>query len=81
MRLDPTLVLFVCLLFIYCDVKMNTATRPSVGCRGGSLYVDGCWGFPYLKKLFFKVIPIVGIFSDLIPACTLFFIFDSFHCY
>ena len=20
-----------------------------VGCRGGSRYVEGCWGFPYLK--------------------------------
>ena len=49
MRLDPRFVLFVCLLFIYCDVKMNTATCPSVGCMGGSRYVEGCWGFPYLK--------------------------------
>ena len=35
--------------------KLNSAQRESqqkttlVGCRGGSRYVDGCWGFPYLK--------------------------------
>ena len=22
-----------------------------VGCTGGSRYVEGCWGFPYLRKL------------------------------
>ena len=27
----------------------------SVGCRGGSRYVDGCWEFPYLKIRGFKV--------------------------
>ena len=25
------------------------ASNSVVGCKGGSRYVEGCWGFPYLK--------------------------------
>ena len=28
---------------------MGDGTTP-VWCRGGSRYVEGCWGFPYLKS-------------------------------
>ena len=37
----------------YGTTKTGYATTP-VWCRGGSRYVEGCWGFRYLKiKLFF----------------------------
>ena len=37
-------------------VKTNNRDLVSLRCMGGSRYVEGCWGFPYLKKcLGFKV--------------------------
>ena len=32
----------------------------SLGCRGGSWYFEGCWGFPYLKTKRFKVVWFYG---------------------
>ena len=34
---------------------MLRGLEESVGCKGGSRFVDGCWGFPYLKINRFKV--------------------------
>ena len=32
----------------YGTTQTGYETTP-VGCRGGNRYVEGCWGFPYLK--------------------------------
>ena len=29
--------------------RAHCVHKKVVGCRGGSRYVEGCWGFPYLK--------------------------------
>ena len=34
----------------YGSTQIGYGTTP-VGCRDGSRYCEGCWGFPYLKKL------------------------------
>ena len=30
--------------------KLSNTPRDKPGCRGGGRYVEGCYGFPYLKK-------------------------------
>ena len=47
--LQVTLRLFVRLL-AHIMIKLSRVPRRVVGCRCGSRYVEGWWGFPYLKS-------------------------------
>ena len=59
----------------------------SVGCRGGSRYVEGCWGLSYLKielcfylYLYFFIF-LVFVFPFLFFVSSIFCFISPFHCY
>ena len=53
---------YVNYIYIYAKLQAGYGTTRTgygtaqVGCRGGSRYVEECWGFPYLKVKKFKVV-------------------------
>ena len=67
-------------------IRKGYGTTP-VGCKGGSWYVEGCWGFPYLKikpvscllVSWFLVFRFLGFQNILYFQMILFYILPNCH--